>query len=299
MLEYYNLIVDRRLERSGKVDFCEVIGKVASTIYKAGIKTQKERQAAANCEPSKKERISEYIESQGFLLVKTLMQLRCGTATIGGKEIDLSKYHLPMQVTYRNESYPLLTNKEYPIGYGGSTVLCINTIKSNGCQIDVFPNTKGFDWKIKESNNDESDHKSYFVQWDSFIELPVFNPPNNFLYKLFIKVQVESIKKVYFDFEKCNDFTVYLDFGDTVRCCEDIRIAMINAKNEVCRTLAPRWQNDILIKDKIGRIIARMPWIGPVNSDFDYWIQRRGYADCYGEWNICEEYLVTLQEKKK
>jgi len=276
------------------VGFRGVIGKVASTIQKAGIKAQKEKQVVTNIQPSKKERISETSESQGFLLVKTLMQLSCGTVTIGGKEIDLSKYHVPMQVSYRNDSYPLFTNIEYPIGYGGSTVVCIKTIEPNGCHINVFPYRKGFDWRNKERYSDESDCQSYFVHWDSFKELPVFNPPNNFLYKLFIKVQVESIKEDYFDFEKHNDFSVYLDFGDTVRCCEDIRIAMINANNEVCRTLPPRWQNDILIKDKNKRIIARKPWIGPVNSDYDYWIQRNGYEDCYGEWYICEEYLGML-----
>ncbi|MCD7950131.1 MAG: hypothetical protein LUG12_07730 [Erysipelotrichaceae bacterium] len=83
---------------------------------------------------------------------------------------------------------------------------------------------------------------------------------------------------------KCN---FIIDFGNVISYAKTFHDAQTTVNNEIHRTIVPRYQNDILIKNIDGEIIAILPWIGILSQDVHYWNPSTKIRQpTYGDWII-------------
>ncbi len=87
------------------------------------------------------------------------------------------------------------------------------------------------------------------------------------------------------------EYKYNIDFGNgVIRRAKTLNEALIIVKNEVYRTIVPRYQNDIIVKNINGDIIATLPWIGIQSDDNLYWITpSKILPPTYGNWIMNDE----------
>ncbi|MCD7803349.1 MAG: hypothetical protein LUH09_10745 [Clostridiales bacterium] len=87
-------------------------------------------------------------------------------------------------------------------------------------------------------------------------------------------------------YSKKHEWKYTIDYGNDKKShSETLEDAIVEVENEVTRTIVPRYQNDIVIKNISGDAVAILPWIGIRCDDPHYWCPpSKIKPPTYGNW---------------
>lgn len=174
---------------------------------------------------------------------------------------------------------------EYLLEYG--TCLRIESIGSNGCVYVTYRKDKD-NPPGKTLYNPLNVH---FAEWDKKVSFDAPCHPVDAICQLYVTFELSELKKKSLGhIDACvydsSTLGYKIDYGSgNISYAETLSDAITEVETEAHRTIVPRYQNDIVIKDPSGDIVAVLPWIGIQCDDPGYWSPpSKIWPPMYGDW---------------